>query len=148
QWRSLLPPAPTPLEIPLLPLLPLPLLLFPPPPLILSQRAESRPLNGTQQQPTRRWLLCTGMQRSSTSGSSPKRTNPQLRERKTSSSCSKRNWKAAKTMPSPGKEPTPPKRSAPLPATTRRQEGIPTNSSKPPRREAKKKAAAAAGEAA
>jgi hypothetical protein len=74
--------------------------------------------------------------------------NPRPKERKTSSSCSKRNWRAAKTTPSPGKEPTPQKRSAPLPATIRRQEETPTNSSKPPRREAKKKAAAAAGEAA
>src|SRR6185436_21164788 len=41
-WRSLLPPAPTPLEIPLLPLLPLPLLPFLPPPLILFQRADPR----------------------------------------------------------------------------------------------------------
>src|SRR6185503_17250903 len=63
-WPSPLPPAPTLLETPLP--LPLPLLLLPPsrPPLsILSQKAESRPPSGTQQQPTRRWLLCTGTQR-------------------------------------------------------------------------------------
>src|SRR6185437_15996862 len=63
-WPSPLPPAPTLLETPLP--LPLPLLLLPPsrlPPSTLSQRAESRPPSGTQQQPTRCWLLCTGTQR-------------------------------------------------------------------------------------
>src|SRR6185312_5365925 len=50
--------------------------------------------------------------------------------------------------PSPGKEPTPPKRSALLPATIRQQGETPISSSKPPWREAKREAAAAAGEAA
>jgi len=69
-------------------------------------------------------------------------------ERKTFSSYSKRNWRAAKTTPSPGKESTPLKRSAPLPVTTRRQEETPTNSSKLPWRGANKEVAAAADKAA
>src|SRR6185503_10701902 len=137
--------APTPSEISPLPPLP-PLLLPFPPPLIPSRRVESRLPHGTQQQPTRHWLLCTGMQRSSTSGSSPRRTSPRLKERKTSRSCSMRNWRAAKTTPSPGKETTPPKRSALPPVTTRRQEETPTNSSRPPWRGAKKEVAAAAAD--
>ena len=59
----------------------------------------------------------------------------------------KRNWRTVKMTPSPGKEPTPPKRSALLPATIRRQGKTPFSSSKPPWREAKREAAAAAGEA-
>ena len=50
--------------------------------------------------------------------------------------------------PSPGKEPTPPKRSALPPVTTRRQGETQINSSRLPWREAKREAAAAAGEAA
>ena len=116
---------------------------FPPLPSTPSPKVESRLPNGTQQQPTRRWLLCIGMQRSSTSGLLPRKTSPKPKERKTSSSCSRRNWRTAKTTASLGREPTPPKRSTPPPATTQRQEKTPTNSSKTPRRGAKKEAAAA-----
>jgi len=64
-------------------------------------------------------------------------------EKKTSSSCSRRNWRAAKMMPSPGKEPTPLKRSVLPPVTTRWRGKTPTNSSRSPWRRAKKEAAAA-----
>ena len=92
----------------------------------------------------RRWLLCTGMQRSSISGSPPRRTSPQLKE-KTSGSFSRRSRRTATRKTPLRTESTPlrKRRSTLPPTTTSRWAESPFGSSGPPRRTARKRRAAA-----